>query len=127
MALMARGVILLRLLRCLPFFRLLGGAFLFGGCGKRLFAVPRKGGQPPASLLRLLAGRQTRLGCTPFPGGPRAMRCMPSTREARWLALRAGGVILFLLLLLLRCLCFLLLGGAFLVRNGGKRLCGVPR
>lgn len=126
MALMARGVILLRLrlLRCLPFFRLLGGAFLFGGCGKRLFAVPRKGGEPPASLLRLLAGRQTRLGSTPFPGGPRAMRCMPSTSEARWMALTAGGVILFLLL---RCLCFLLLGGAFLVRNGGKRLCGAPR
>lgn len=53
------------------------------------------------------------------------MRCMPSTREARWMALMAGGVILFLLLL--RCLRFLLLGGAFLVRNGGKRLCGVPR
>ena len=78
------------------FLLLLGGAFLLRGCGKRLCAVRRRGGQPPAWLL---PGRQTRFSCTALTGGPAAMCCMPLMSGARRsVMLVARWAIWFLLL-----------------------------
>lgn len=118
---------MLFLLLCrLSFLRLLRGAFPFDGCRNRLRAVPRQGGQPPVSLLRLLPGGQTGLACTAFGGVPIVKRCMASISGSRLTTLVAGGVMVFLLRLL-RCLCFFFLGRDFLPRGGVEGLCGVPR
>lgn len=120
------GMLFLSLLHRLSSLRLPRGAFPFVGRRNRLCAVPGEGGQPPVSLLRLLPGGQTGLGCTAFGGSLIAKRCMASISGSRLTTLVAGGVMVFLLRLL-RCLCFLLLGRAFLPRGGVEGLCGVPR
>lgn len=83
--------------------------------------MPKRGA---SHWLGLLPGRQTHLGSTLFLGGPTAMCCLLSTREARLILVMAQGMMF--LLLFLCCLCFLLLECALLFYSWGKWLCGVP-